>query len=72
LLHQTTLKLGTLHAFALATERTRANGLRRKSLLGDLALPVDLAHRLVDHRLLVRVHEGGGFLSRTEPANAST
>lgn len=58
LLHQAALHLGTLHALALATERAGSYGLRRKTLLRDLALAIDLPHRLVDDLLTIRIHEG--------------
>ena len=60
LLHQAALHLGTLHAFALAAKRARPNGLRRKTLLCNGALALDLPHRLVDDLLTIRIHEGLG------------
>ena len=69
LLHQPAFKFRTLHALALAAERTRAYRLCRKPLLGNRTLTVDLPHRFVDDLLLIRVHEGRGFLPRTEPAD---
>lgn len=71
LIHQAPLELGTLHAFALATKCTGANRLRSKALPSNRALAIDLTHRLVNHLLLIRVHEGLGCGTRLEATNAS-
>lgn len=57
LFEQTALHFCALHAFALATERARAHGLSRKSLLRNGSLALDLPHRLVDDLLTIRIHE---------------